>query len=52
MLLGAAVLGAVASKQFESVHHAMKMLNAPGEVSTLSYVLVHVPFLLYSSSYN
>lgn len=32
VLLGAAVLGSVASKQFESVHHAMKVLNAPGLV--------------------
>lgn len=32
VLLGAAILGAVASKQFESVQHAMKALNAPGLV--------------------
>lgn len=33
VLLGAAVLGSVASRNFESVHHAMKVLNAPGLVS-------------------
>lgn len=32
VLLGAAVLGSVASRNFESVHHAMKVLNAPGLV--------------------
>eukprot|EP00250_Pteridium_aquilinum_P010216 c19221_g1_i1 orf=482-1351(-) len=32
VLLGAAILGSVASKQFESIHHAMKVLNAPGLV--------------------
>lgn len=32
VLLGAAVLGSVAAKKFESVHHAMKVLNAPGLV--------------------
>ena len=47
VLLGAAVLGAVASKQFESVHHAMKVLNAPGEVSTRSYAIFtcSIPFV-------
>ncbi|KAH7283186.1 hypothetical protein KP509_35G065200 [Ceratopteris richardii] len=32
VLLGAAILGAVASKDFDSVQHAMRVLNAPGLV--------------------
>lgn len=32
MLLGAAVLGAVAGKKFPGVHDAMKALNAAGKV--------------------
>lgn len=41
VLLGAAVLGAVASRQFESVHSAMKVLNAPGLVSMNSPTSSH-----------
>lgn len=33
VMLGAAVLGAVAAKKYKSVRHAMVALNAPGLVS-------------------
>ncbi|XP_076902698.1 uncharacterized protein LOC143557530 [Bidens hawaiensis] len=32
VLLGAAILGAVASKKYSTLRHAMKALNAPGQV--------------------
>ncbi|XP_052200428.1 uncharacterized protein LOC127806896 isoform X2 [Diospyros lotus] len=32
VLLGAAILGAVAAKKYSSLHEAMKALNAPGQV--------------------
>jgi hypothetical protein len=35
VLLGAAVLGAVAAKKFVSIREAMMALNAPGLVSTI-----------------
>ena len=34
MLLGAAILGAVASKKYSSLSDAMKALNAAGQVCT------------------
>lgn len=36
ILLGAAILGAVAARKYVSVHEAMRALNAPGLVSKLS----------------
>lgn len=38
MLLGAAILGAVAAKKFPSLSEAMKALNAAGQVCLSSYL--------------
>ncbi|CAN6459261.1 unnamed protein product [Victoria cruziana] len=32
VLLGAAILGAVAAKKYRSLRHAMKAMNSPGQV--------------------
>lgn len=42
VMLGAAVLGAVAAKKYRSVRHAMVALNAPGLVSNLTESELHV----------
>lgn len=44
VLLGSAILGAVASKQYPSLHDAMKALNAAGQVHYLIPVShIHYP---------
>lgn len=40
MLLGAAILGAVASKKYSTVREAMKALNAAGQVG--NNCLLHI----------
>ena len=42
VMLGAAVLGAVAAKKYKSVRHAMVALNAPGLVSNITVSELHV----------
>ena len=37
VLLGAAILGAVAARQYSSMHDAMKALNALGQVWFFDY---------------
>lgn len=39
MLLGAAILGAVAAKKYPTVIEGMKALNAPGQVHLLLLLL-------------
>lgn len=50
MLLGAAILGAVAAKKYTSLNEAMKTLNAAGQVSKaipLSFPFLSISLCLY-----
>lgn len=44
MLLGAAILGAVAAKKYSGLQDAMKALNAAGQVR--NHIKIILPFLL------
>lgn len=52
VMLGAAVLGAVAAKKYKSVRHAMVALNAPGLVSNITESELHVFYCEMKSSFN
>lgn len=41
VLLGAAILGAVAARRYSSLHEAMKALNAAGQVLMVDFFRFH-----------
>ena len=55
VLLGAAILGAVAARKYASVHDAMKALNAAGQVCSNccnKFLNIEHDFFGYNQGYN